>query len=218
MDSASEKALMQKILECVEAQVEVLKKTISQISKMEEEKDEEAKANYGQSELTQEDIDHMMTKGKICLLLPNFMAHLKSTPRPWTFKRAHVNDFFESGDAGSQEDHDWSEWTSKVGTTRVTPAHFMLEHNIDPSSNDDQYLVLTQGEDKEEGDEVISYWSEDDNDCFFDEVGRDFANEGKALYDITKATHIQKPLKEEDWSAKLKNLFEEADEGKNDKP
>ena len=48
---------MQKILKCVEAQVEVLKKIISHLSEMEEEKDEEDKANYGQSELTQEDID-----------------------------------------------------------------------------------------------------------------------------------------------------------------
>ena len=50
------------------------------------------------------------------------MLQLKSTPRLWTFKMAHVNDFSESGDAGSWEDHDWLEWTSKVGTTQVTPA------------------------------------------------------------------------------------------------
>ena len=48
----------------------------------------------------------------------------------------------------------------------------------------------TQGEDKEEGDEVINYWNEDDGDWFFDEVGRDFPNEGEALYDINKAMHI----------------------------
>ena len=61
---------------------------------------------------------------------------------------------------------------------------------MDPSFNNEQYLVLTQGEDKEEGDEVISYWNEDDGDWFFDEVGRDFPNKGEALYDINKAMHI----------------------------
>nr|POF20398.1 hypothetical protein CFP56_62329 [Quercus suber] len=109
MDVASEKALRQKILKCVEVQVEVLKKIISHLFEMEEEKDEEDKANYRQSELTQEDIDRMMTKGKIRLLLPNFMPHLKSTPGPWTFKRPHVNDFSKLGDVGSWEDHDWPE-------------------------------------------------------------------------------------------------------------
>ena len=117
MDTSSEKVLMQKILECMEAQVEVLKKIISHFSKIEEEEDEEDNANYGQSELTQEDNDHMMTKGKVRLLLPNFKPQLKSTPGPWTFKRAHINDFSESGDAGSWEDHDWPEWSSKVGRT-----------------------------------------------------------------------------------------------------
>ena len=100
MDASSEKVLMQKILECVEVQVEVLKKIISHLSKIEEEEDEEDKASYGQSELTQEDIDCMMTEGKARLLLPNFMPQLKRTPGSWTFKRAHVNDFSKSGDTG----------------------------------------------------------------------------------------------------------------------
>ena len=106
MDASSEKVLMQKILECVEVQVEVLKKIISHLSKIEEEEDEEDKASYGQSELTQEDINCMMTEGKVRLLLPNFMPQSKRTPGPWTFKRAHVNDFSESGDARLWEDHD----------------------------------------------------------------------------------------------------------------
>ena len=131
MDASSEKVLMQKILKCVEAQDEVLKKMISHLSKIEEEKDEEDKDNYGQSKPTQEDNYYMMTKGKVCLCLPNFMPQLKSTPRPWTFKRTHVNDFSESGDMGSWEDHDWPEWTSKVGITQVTSACFMLERNMD---------------------------------------------------------------------------------------
>ena len=71
----------------------------------------------------------------------------------------------------------------------------MLERNMDPSSDDNQYLVLTQDEEEEEGnDEVINYWSEDDGDWFFNEVRRDFLNEGKVLYDITKAMRIWKPL------------------------
>ena len=79
MDPSSEKALMQKILKCVEAQAEVLKMIISHLSEIEEEK---GRANYGQSELTQEDIDRIMIEGKVYLLLPNFMPQLKSTPRP----------------------------------------------------------------------------------------------------------------------------------------
>ena len=97
---------MQKMLESVEVQVEVLKKIISHLSKIEEEEAKENKANYGQSELTQEDINRMMTEGKVRLLLPNFMPQLKSTPGPWIFKRAHVNDFSKSEDVGSWEDHD----------------------------------------------------------------------------------------------------------------
>ena len=79
MDASSEKALMQKILKCVEAQAEVLKMIISHLSEIEEEED---RANYGQSELTQEDINRIMIEGKVYLLLPNFMPQLKSTPRP----------------------------------------------------------------------------------------------------------------------------------------
>ena len=91
----------------------------------------------------------------------------------------------------------------------------MLEHDMDPSfDNDDQYLVPTQNKEEEErDDEVISYWSEDDGDQFFDEVGRDFLNEGEVLYDISKAMHGWEPLKEEDWFVELKD-----DEEKNDKP
>ena len=76
-----------------------------------------------------------------------------------------------------------------VGITQVTPTRFMLERNMDLSSDDDQYLK--QNEEEEEGDdEVISYWSEDDDNWLFDEVGKDFPNEGEVLYNITKAMHI----------------------------
>ena len=69
----------------------------------------------------------------------------------------------------------------------------MLERNMDPSSDDDQYLVVNK---EEEGDdEMISYWSGDDGDWFFNEVGRDFPNTGEDLYDITKVMHVWKPLK-----------------------
>ena len=47
MDASSEKVLIQKMLECVEAQVEVLKKIISHIFKIEEEEVEKGKANHG---------------------------------------------------------------------------------------------------------------------------------------------------------------------------
>ena len=61
MDTLSEKVFMQKVLECVEAQVEVLKKIISHLFEIEEEKVEKDKINCGQSDLTQEDINCMMT-------------------------------------------------------------------------------------------------------------------------------------------------------------
>ena len=73
MDASSEKVLMQKMLECVEAQAEVLKKIISHLSEIAKEETKKDKANRGQSEMTQEDINRMMAEGKVCLLLPNFM-------------------------------------------------------------------------------------------------------------------------------------------------
>ena len=96
--------------------------------------------------LTQEDIDRVMTEGKVCLLLPEFMLYLRSTLEPWTCKRDPINDFSESGSIGSWKDHDWPKWTSTVGTAQITPAHFMLERDMDPPSNDDQYLVLAWDE------------------------------------------------------------------------
>ena len=53
---------------------------------------------------------------------------------------------------------------------------------------------------KEEGgdDEMISYWSGDDSDWFLDEMGRDFPNKSKDLYDMTEAMHMWEPLKKED--------------------
>ena len=105
MNVSNEEASLPEIFEQVKARDKALEKILSCLSKPEEvlkegeEEYEGDKADYGQSKLTQEDIDRMMTVGRVCLLLPNFMPQLKSTPRPWTFKRAHVNDFFESGDA-----------------------------------------------------------------------------------------------------------------------
>ena len=103
---------------------------------------------------------------------------------------------FQIGRCGSWEDQDQPEWTLKVGVTQVTLARFMLECNMDPFSNDNQYLMMN---DEEEGDdEMISYWSGDDGNQFLDEVRRDFPNEGKDLYDMTEAMHVWEPLKKED--------------------
>ena len=63
---------------------------------------------------------------------------------------------------------------------------------------------------EERDDEMISCWSEDDGDWFLEEVRRDFPNEGKDLYDVTKAMHVWEPLKKEDWLKK--------DKGKSSKP
>ena len=65
---------------------------------------------------------------------------------------------------------------------------------------------------------MISCWSEDDGDWFFDKAGRDFPNECELLYDIAKAIHVQRPLKDEDWFAKLKTLFEEEDKKESNAP
>ena len=75
----------------------------------------------------------MMTKGKVHLLLPKFLPQLRSAPEPWTSKRAHVNDFSESRNVGSQ----LARWTSMVETTQVILARFMLERNTDPPFDDD---------------------------------------------------------------------------------
>ena len=78
------KVLMQKMLECVEAQAEILKKIIGHLSKIAKEEAKKNKANREQSELTQEDINHMMAEGKVRLLLPNIKPQQKSAPGQWT--------------------------------------------------------------------------------------------------------------------------------------
>ena len=82
---------------------------------------------------------------------------------------------------------------------------------MDHFPDKNQYLVLTQNEEKEGDNEVINYWSEDDGDWFFDKVRRDFPNKGKDLNDITKAMHVWKPLKGEDWSIEVKKSEEKSD-------
>ena len=52
MDASSEKVLMEKMLECVEAQVELLKKIVSHLSEIAKEEVDKDKANYEQSKLT----------------------------------------------------------------------------------------------------------------------------------------------------------------------
>ena len=46
---------------------------------------------------------------------------------------------------------------------------------------------------------MISCWSEDDGNWFFNEVGRYFPNEGELLYDIIEAIRMWGPLKDEEW-------------------
>ena len=58
----------------------------------------------------------------------------------------------------------WPEWNSTTGATQVTPAHFMLEGDTGPLSDNEQYPVLTQDEGEEGDDGVISCWSEDNGD------------------------------------------------------
>ena len=84
----------------------------------------------------------------------------------------------------------------------------MLERNVDPSFDNDQYLMMNK--EKEGDDEMISCQSGDDSDQFLDEARRDFPNEGKDLYDTIEAMHVWEPLKKEDWLKK--------DKGRNGKP
>ena len=72
MDATSEKVFMQKMLECVEAQAEFLKKIIGYLSKIEKEEAEKRKAEHELSGPTQEGIDRTMVEGKVHLPLPNF--------------------------------------------------------------------------------------------------------------------------------------------------
>ena len=65
---------------------------------------------------------------------------------------------------------------------------------------------------------MISYWSEDDGDWFFDKVGKNFPNKGEVLHDITEAIRIWGPLRDEDWSAVLKTLFQVEDKNGVDEP
>ena len=60
------------MLECVEAQAEVLKKIIGHLSKIEKKGAEKHKANHALSGLTQEGINRMMVERKVLLPLPNF--------------------------------------------------------------------------------------------------------------------------------------------------
>ena len=92
-----------------------------------------------------------------------------------------------------------------MGTTQVALTHFMLKCNMDPSSNNDQHLMVNK--EKEGDDEMISCWSGNDGNWIFDEVGRDFLNKGEDLYNITKAMHVLKPLKKD--RRKVASLEEE---------
>lgn len=156
MTASNKEAFVQELFEEVKAQVEIIEKIMSRLSMMKEEElmkpthdkeegeewDEEDKVGYERNKLNQEDVDRMMAEGKVYLLLPEFKLQLRNTHGPWTFKRAHISDLSKSGNAGSWEDHDWPKWTSIVRATQVTPTHFMLECDTDPSPDDDPFIVL----------------------------------------------------------------------------
>nr|POE89598.1 beta-glucosidase 18 [Quercus suber] len=68
----------------------------------------------------------------------------------------------------------------------------MFKRNTDPPSDNDQYLVLAQDEDKheKEDDGVISYWSEDGYDWFFDEVEGAYLEDGKGASNWDVFCHV----------------------------
>ena len=88
--------------------------------------------------MTQEDIDCIMSKVIAWFLLP-VLEHVLG---PWTFTRAHVNDFTIMGNVGSWEGHDWLDWTPTIKMTQIAPASFVIECDIDLPSDDDQYFVI----------------------------------------------------------------------------
>ena len=161
--------------------------------------------------VTPEDIDRVMIEGTVCFLF----SMLKHTPRPWTFMGAHVNDCSEMGNAGSQEDHDWPEWTSIVGTAQIAHARILIERDLHDAM---QYFVVAQDkeEDKEDDDEEISYWSGSDYDWPLDKEEDTLSNEDGFSCNVTGAIHVRGPLKDEDWSIELQTLFKEENEEEGD--
>ena len=49
-------------------------------------------------------------------------------------------------------------------------------------------------------------------------MGKNFPNKGEVLHDITEAIRIWGPLRDEDWSAVLKTLFQVEDKNGVDEP
>ena len=75
MNASSEEASLEEIFELMKVWCKSLKKILSRLSKTKEvfKEGKEDKADYGQSELTQEHIDRMMIEEKVHLFLPNFV-------------------------------------------------------------------------------------------------------------------------------------------------
>ena len=82
MDAPSEKVFMQKMLECVETQADVLKKILGHLSEIEKKEPKKHKTKHESSGLTQEGIDLIMAEGKVHLPPPNFKPQLRGASRP----------------------------------------------------------------------------------------------------------------------------------------
>ena len=98
---------------------------------------------------TQEEIGHVMIEGTVRL----FFLVLKHILGPWTFTRAHVNDFSKMGSAGSWEDHYQLDWTSTVGITQVIPTCILIERDMTPLPDAEWYFVQAQDEDEDDEEE-----------------------------------------------------------------
>ena len=82
MDAPSEKVFMQKMLKCVETQVDVLKKILGHLSEIEKEEPKKHKTKHESSGLTQEGVDLLMAEGKVHLPPPNFKPQLRGASGP----------------------------------------------------------------------------------------------------------------------------------------
>ena len=157
---------------------------------------------------TQEKVDHVMIEGVVRLLFPV----LKDVPRPWTFTR--VDDYSKVGSVRSQEDQDW---LGIEGLIQYAPARILIE--LDPTSppNEGRYFILLENdEEEEEEDEEIGHmehWIDSENDWSIGGEDYTFSDQKNVPWDLTEAICAQSPWEEEDWSMKLKNLFEEGSKG-----
>ena len=83
--------------------------------------------------------------------------------------------------------------------------------------NEGRYFILAKNDqEEEEEDEKIrhmEHWTDSENDWSVGGEDYTFSNQEDVLWDLAEAMRLWSPWEEEDWSMKLKNLFEEGSKG-----